>query len=93
VVLPSLAVAYRVLPELSPGGGAILEGSLSNPNVGGGAEPCNPTIAATSCAGGRQGPDPINPLFDPRHQTESPVTQGDYRSRYLLLMLGVSTWF
>jgi long-subunit fatty acid transport protein len=91
----ALGTAYRTGRfEVSLGGGAILEGSPSNPNVGGGAQPCNPTITATSCSSGdRQGPDPINPLSDPAHQAESPVTQGDYKSHYLLLMLGVSTWF
>lgn len=98
----ALGAAYRTEHfEVSLGGGAVLEGSPSNPNVGGGAQPCNPTAPAgggppPSCsAGGRQGPDPINPLFDPgpANQVESPVSQGDYKSHYLLFMLGVSTWF
>jgi long-subunit fatty acid transport protein len=93
----ALGAAYRTERfEVSLGGGAVLEGSPSNPNVGGAAQPCNPTAAMPSCgAGARQGPDPINPLFDPgpANQVESPVTQGDYKSHYLLFMLGVSTWF
>lgn len=80
--------------EVSVGGGAILEGSPSNPNSGGGAEPCNPTMDMSDCgAGARQGPDPINPVSEPDMQTESPVNQGDYKAHYVLLMLGVSTWF
>lgn len=80
--------------EVSVGGGAILEGSPSNPNSGGGAQPCNPTLANMGCGGGEpQGPDPINPSNDPDVQAESPVAQGDYKSHYLLLMLGFSTWF
>ena len=78
--------------EVSLGGGAILE-SPSNPNVGGGAAPCNPTMAMPSCGAGdeHQGPDPINPTS--QTQAESPVSQGDYTSHYLLFMLGASTWF
>jgi long-subunit fatty acid transport protein len=80
--------------EVSVGGGAILEGSPSNPNVGGGATPCNPTGTNPSCgASERQGPDPVNPILDPQHQAENPVNQGDYKSHYLLFMLGASTWF
>jgi long-subunit fatty acid transport protein len=88
--------AYRMQRfEISVGGGAILEGSPSNPNVGGGAEPCNPTAGAPTCNGSmaHQGPDPINPIADPDHQTLNPVNQGDYKSHYLLFMLGVSAWF
>jgi long-subunit fatty acid transport protein len=80
--------------EISIGGGAILEGSPSNPNSGGGAEPCNPNGMMEDCGtGDRQGPDPINPISEADDQDENPVTQGDYKAHYLLLMLGVSTWF
>jgi len=87
--------------EISVGGGAVLEGSPTNPNVGGGAAPCNPDNGASGCAGtgtdtpvaDRQGPDPINPVASSDNQFESPVNQGDYKSHYLLLMLGVTTWF
>jgi long-subunit fatty acid transport protein len=91
----TLGAGYRARQfELSAGGGVVLEGSPSNPNVGGGATPCNPTAAMTSCnVGAPQGPDPINPLFSPDLQAESPVTQGDYKAHYLLFMLGVTTWF
>jgi long-subunit fatty acid transport protein len=91
----ALGAAYRTQRfEVSLGGGAVLEGSTSNPNVGGGTTPCNPTVTAQGCnAGARQGPDPINPILDPANQAESPVNQGDYKSHYLLFMLGISTWF
>jgi long-subunit fatty acid transport protein len=88
----AVGASYRARRfELSLGGGAILE-SPSNPNVGGGASPCNPTTAAPGCGvDDRQGPDPINPTAE--MQAENPVNQGDFKSRYLLLMLGGSVWF
>ncbi len=90
----TVGAAYRGKRfEVSAGGGAILEGSPSNPNVGGGAEPCNPTSAEGCGADERQGPDPINPTLRPDAQSESPVNQGDFKSHYLLFMLGVTTWF
>jgi long-subunit fatty acid transport protein len=80
--------------EVSLGGGTILEGSPSNPNSGGGPDPCNPTGAMEDCGpGDREGPDPINPILTSDNQAENPVAQGDYKAHYLLLMLGVSTWF
>jgi hypothetical protein len=81
--------------EISVGGGAILEGSPGNPNVGGGAAPCNPTQADPTCGGSsaHQGPDPINPLLTTGDQALNPVAQGDYQSHYLLLMLGATAWF
>jgi len=88
--------AYRMEHyEISLGGGAILEGSPSNPNVGGGSAPCNPTTAEPACnrSMDHQGPDPINPILTSDQQTLNPVAQGDYKSHYLLLMLGVSAWF
>jgi long-subunit fatty acid transport protein len=92
----ALGAAYRTRRlEVSVGGGAILEGSPSNPNVGGGATPCNPSGADMTCNGTttHQGPDPVNPILRPDDQILNPVGQGDYKSHYLLLMLGVSTWF
>ena len=79
----------------------MLEGSTSNPNVGGGATPCNPTNTALGCSGtntdtpvaDRQGPDPINPTASADNQFQSPVNQGDYKSHYVMFMLGVTTWF
>lgn len=91
----ALGAAYRARRfEVSLGGGAALEGSPSNPNVGGGATPCNPTAGMMSCnTSERQGPDPINPLFSAEMQAESPVNQGDFKAHYLMFMLGVTTWF
>ncbi len=88
--------AYRMQRyEISLGGGAILEGSPSNPNVGGGSAPCNPTMADPTCNGStvHQGPDPINPILPSDQQVLNPVNQGDYKSHYLLFMLGVTAWF
>jgi len=87
--------AYRASHfEISAGGGVILEGSPSNPDVGGGARPCNPTDAMPGCGvPEHQGPDPINPLATPDQQRESPVNQGDYTAHYVMVMLGVTTWF
>jgi long-subunit fatty acid transport protein len=92
----TLGAAYRMRRlEISAGGGAILEGSPSNPNVGGGTQPCNPTMADPTCNGSmtRQGPDPINPIFEADNQALNPVNQGDYKAHYLLFMLGVTAWF
>jgi long-subunit fatty acid transport protein len=86
--------AYRTQHlEISAGGGTILEGSPANPNVGGGAEPCNPTSGAPGCGGAHQGNDPINPLLAANAQVENPVNQGDYKAHYVMLMLGVTAWF
>ncbi len=41
----------------------------------------------------RQGPDPINPIVNPDVQAEHPVNEGTFDSHYLLIMLGISTWF
>jgi long-subunit fatty acid transport protein len=94
----TVGAAYRMQRfEVSVGGGAILEGSPSNPNVGGGSAPCNPTSASTdkTCNGQttHQGPDPLNPLIEADAQALNPVSQGDYKSHYVLFMLGVSAWF
>jgi long-subunit fatty acid transport protein len=76
------------------GFGASLEGSrdVGDPD-------CNPTTSA-GCDGvgdlfadEQPGVDPIFPLSEPDNQVESPVNAGNYTSRYLLLMLGMSTWF
>jgi len=91
----TVGAAYRMPHlEVSVGGGAILEGSTSNPSIGG-SQPCNPTPDATGCggSGAHQGPDPIDPLLTSDAQAVSPVSQGDYRSHYTVFMLGVTTWF
>lgn len=80
--------------EVNLGGGAILEGSPTN------AGECNP-IATKGCNGDgvekpadlREGPDPINPLVNPSQQAEAPTNKGTFKSHYVLLMLGVTTWF
>ncbi|MBX3159821.1 MAG: outer membrane protein transport protein [Deltaproteobacteria bacterium] len=85
---------------ISAGGGFIYEGSPSNPGT------CNPTRLNTSpgpgCVGDgtenpvgpdRAGPDPIHPIIDPALQAESPVAQGDYKSHYVLFMLGATAKF
>jgi long-subunit fatty acid transport protein len=90
----AVGASYRLRRlEISLGGGVILE-SPSNPNVGGGNQPCNPTMDMPACRPGNdehQGPDPINPTA--AAQAENPVNQGDYKAHYLLFMLGASTWF
>jgi long-subunit fatty acid transport protein len=91
----AVGAAYRARRvEISAGAGTALEGSPRNPNVGGGAVPCNPTVGMMGCGvTERQGPDPINPLFSADMQAESPVNQGDFKAHYLMFMLGVTTWF
>lgn len=66
---------------------------VENPNIGGGTQPCNPTAMAGCGAADREGPDPINPLVTVDQQVESPIGQGDFKSHYVLFMLGFSTWF
>jgi long-subunit fatty acid transport protein len=92
----TVGAAYRIRHfEISAGGGAILEGSPSNPNVGGGTDPCNPTNADMTCNGStvHQGPDPVNPILRDDAQALNPVNQGGYKAHYLLLMLGATAWF
>jgi len=92
----AVGAAYRTQKwEANLGAGAILEGSYSNPGT------CNPSNAQMGCKGDgtdnaiadRAGPDPINPILVPETQLEDPVSQGDYKSHYTLVMLGFSTWF
>jgi long-subunit fatty acid transport protein len=88
--------AYRMPHvEISIGGGALLESSPQNPNLGG-AQPCNPTAAAPGCGAGSsvdQGPSPVNPLLGADQQIENPIAQGTYKAHYTMFMLGVTTWF
>ncbi len=92
----TLGLGYRATRwEVNVGGGLVLEGSPSNPGD------CNPTVAMLGCDGSgeetpvgqRDGLDPINPAIGPTEQTQSPVTQGDYKSHYVMFMLGASMWF
>jgi long-subunit fatty acid transport protein len=83
--------------QVDVGFGYIHEGSRNN----GRNPPCNPTINNRGCDGSgmetpiddRIGPDPVNPIVELRAQNENPVNQGRYKSNYVLLALGVSTWF
>jgi long-subunit fatty acid transport protein len=95
-VTTTVGGAYRTKKwEVNVGGGAIFEGTNTNPGD------CNPTKTAIGCVGDgsehvftdRSGPDPINPIITPSNQFENPVTQGEYKSHYVLFMLGFSTWF
>ena len=76
------------------GGGLVHEGTRTqNTN-------CNNNTPGRSCDGGqlvppdaRTGPDPIQPIADPRSQQISPINQGAIKSGYGLLMIGATTWF
>lgn len=92
----TVGAAYRTKRfELNVGGGYIHEGKNTN------AGTCNPTGTMQGCRGDgsentlddRRGPDPTNPLVTPPNQAESPVNQGTFESSYVLLMIGMSTWF
>jgi long-subunit fatty acid transport protein len=83
--------------QFDVGGGAALQGTRTlgtNP-------PCNPSPMNMGCDGSgmdrdiedRQGPDPTNPTVEADQQAENPVNQGTYKSRYILFLIGVSTWF
>ncbi|MDB4961643.1 MAG: Long-chain fatty acid transport protein [Myxococcales bacterium] len=85
--------------ELNVGGGAILEGTNDNP---GSCNPTGPGAGGTFGCGPnntenppdeRSGPDPITPVLLEDKQAESPVTQGRFKSHYVMFMLGFSTWF
>jgi long-subunit fatty acid transport protein len=41
----------------------------------------------------RQGPDPLNPIVNTNNQAEHPVNEGTFNSHYILITLGMSTWF
>ena len=100
----TLGAAFRTRRfEVNLGGGFVYEGENTNPGAKADGSDCNPTLAAgqLGCAGTnqdrpineRQGPDPTNPLLQPPFQTENPYNQGTYKSHYLLMMLGFTTWF
>jgi long-subunit fatty acid transport protein len=81
--------------RIDAGGGAVLEGTR---NVG---SSCNPDIGTLGCDGtnteaeaaDREGADPINPIFDPDSQNESPMNHGTYSSHYVMFMLGATVSF
>ena len=90
--------------QINAGGGVVLEGTNTNPGASNDGSDCNPTSAAGTigCGGDgqtnrpledRQGPDPTNPLITPGLQTENPYNQGTFKSHYILMMVGFSTWF
>jgi len=94
----ALGAGYKARSwEVNVGGGVILEGTYEN------AGTCNPEGINDSKGCGpngeeqaqedRRGPDPITPVLLPDRQAESPISQGTYRSHYLMFMLGFSTWF
>ncbi|MBX3161314.1 MAG: outer membrane protein transport protein [Deltaproteobacteria bacterium] len=102
-VTTTVGAAYRAPKwELNIGGGAVLEGTNTNPGAGPGGALCNPTRNDPSgCVGDgsshppadRQGPDPTNPLFAPEVQFENPFNQGTIKSNYVLFMLGYTRFF
>jgi long-subunit fatty acid transport protein len=82
--------------QIDAGFGVILEGTNDNPGN------CNPISSQQSGCNGdgvqeplddREGPDPINPLVVPEQQLQAPVNQGVFKSHYVLIMLGATTWF
>ncbi len=92
----AIGASYQLGPvQLDAGGGAILEGTR---NVG---ELCNPEVGNLGCDGtnseampeDRGGADPINPIFEPNAQSESPMNHGRYSSHYVMFMLGATVAF
>jgi hypothetical protein len=84
--------------QIDAGFGVVLEGSNNN------AGDCNPIEGLPDTLGcnrdgvqrpldERQGPDPINPLIVPTQQFEAPTNKGVFESRYVMFMLGATTWF
>ena len=95
-VTTALGAGFRTQRlEINFGAGAVWEGEQTNPGT------CDPNPSSIGCRGDgsftpideRGGPDPSSPLLPPENQFESPFNQGTIKSRYLLIMLGVSTWF
>jgi long-subunit fatty acid transport protein len=84
--------------QIDGGFGVVLEGSNDNP---GDCNPISPNPNDLGCnrdgvetpLDGRRGPDPINPILVPAQQLEAPINQGIFKSHYVLVMLGATTWF
>jgi long-chain fatty acid transport protein len=84
--------------RIDAGGGVVLEPIINVPQC---QPPNGPSVAQPGCDGtGREtpvservSPDPIQPLRDPGSQVQSPYNAGRYKSSYVLLSLGVTTWF
>jgi long-subunit fatty acid transport protein len=95
----ALGGAYRTKKfQIDAGFGFVYEGTTNNPGE------CNVLVDSPPTRGcnndgneravkDRIGIDPISPLVVADQQTESPVTLGEYKSHYLMFMLGMSTWF
>ncbi|MFT3692417.1 MAG: outer membrane protein transport protein [Kofleriaceae bacterium] len=101
----SVGASYK-LPKwkFDAGFAVILEGTRynnrgCNPSGNVGDTGCGPNGQTQPVDGyngdtpSRTGPDPINPAVNPDGQSESPVNQGEYKSHYLMFMLGAQTWF
>jgi long-subunit fatty acid transport protein len=84
--------------QFDAGFGMVLEGTNDNEGE------CNPISSQPDQLGcnrdgiqrpldERQGPDPLNPLVVPDQQLEAPVNRGVFESRYIMFMLGATTWF
>lgn len=96
-------------PRTTIAGGLSWQTSKLRIDVGGGVvlEPdrtvgsCNPNVASPGCDGSgtdtpvedRVSPDPVQPLSGGLNQVQSPFNAGTYESGYVLLHLGVTTWF
>ena len=72
--------------------GCIVTGSGTSMGCGpGGTQQAVPGWSTTGPY--RIGPDPINPILNTDVQAEHPVNEGTFKSSYILIMLGMSTWF
>lgn len=101
-VTTALGGSYRTRRwELNAGASVVLEGTQTNAGAAPDGSDCNPTRMMPFCAGttgprpldDRQAPDPTNPLLTPEGQFENPFNQGSIEGRYLMFMLGATTWF
>ena len=76
-------------------GGAVIEGTRTVDHGG-----CNPTYANIGCEGNmedpvadREAPDPTQPIYREKNQTQSPFNAGVYEQGYVFLGMGVTAWF
>jgi long-subunit fatty acid transport protein len=95
-IMTTAGASYRLdRYQFDLGAGVALQGTR---NVGG---DCNPTKTMRGCVGDgtetpvldRAGWDPGQAAFPLESQAENPVNHGQYKSHYVLLMLGATTWF
>ena len=91
----ALGAAYQSKRyRIDIGGGMVMEGDRT-------VEACNPANNTEGCTPGseplpvaeRTAPDPIQPLVNANQQFQSPFNGGQYSSGYLMVSLGVTTWF